>query len=314
MNTPSEAIARHGSASALLSLEESARRVRPLHWWSQDQQAMLRRRFAALLQAWGKDWLSVERLPDELEVAVIASQEGATLPDTQAMWAYDDAQGQDPQRITSSVLAALTRQLFDFDPLALIATRAVPQITLTVARAALDDWLDRLRRLFGAMPLVESSDPGRLSSSVPSAWSGALEVRMPWCGGVWHLHLPHEAVAAILGTQGVHPSSPRPLVTEPIALQHALSGKHLAVRVILDGTQLSLGQLRELQVGDVVTLAHALDKPAALAGADGAEICSAWLGQADGRVAVELAPLPAAAVPVGVAVPTNIHPSKGQSK
>ena len=148
-------------SSALLSLEASTQQARPLRWWSLAQQETMRHRFSALLQAWQEDWIALERLSNGHEVQVAVAQE-AQASDASAVWRYDDdAKGKGPQRTTSAVLAAATRQLFDFDPLALTATQETPHLTLSVARAALDDWLERVRRMLGATPLVERSDASR---------------------------------------------------------------------------------------------------------------------------------------------------------
>ncbi|MNY57134.1 Surface presentation of antigens (SPOA) [compost metagenome] len=59
--------------------------------------------------------------------------------------------------------------------------------------------------------------------------------------------------------------------------------------MLLDGAELNLGQLQGLRIDDVVPLAHRLDTPARVVGPDGAPVCEGWLGQSNGRIAIELA-------------------------
>lgn len=310
MKTLSNAQADLGSLSPLLSLDESAQRAQPLRCWSAAQQDAVKDRFAALVRAWEEEWLPSKSIPDLQDVKVSTVQAGRADSETSASWFYEDAQAQVPQRITSAALAALTRRLFGFDPLALVAMRNMPQITLAVAQAALDDWLERVRQALGATLLVERNDQDRHRPSAAGAWSGALDIGLPWCDGVWHLSMPYPAVATVLGTERVSPRAARLASSKPVSLERALERRRLRVRVVLDDTQLSLGQLRELRVGDVVGLAHRLDAPAVLVATDGTRICDAWLGQRSGHVAVELG-AGSTAAPGGDNFHSNHHPAQG---
>lgn len=312
MKTVSDAQADLGSLSALLSLDESAQRAQPLRCWSAAQQDAVKDRFAALVRAWEEEWLPSKGIPDLQDVKVSTAQAGQAAPETSACWSYDDAQAQVPQRTTSAAVAALTRRLFDFDPVALVAMRNIPQITLAVAQAALDDWLERVRQALGATLLVERNDQDRRQTSAAGAWSGALDIGLSWCDGVWRLGMPYPAVLTVLGMERTPPRVARPASSKPVSLERALEKRRLQVRVVLDDTQLSLGQLRELRVGDVVGLAHRLEAPAVLVAVDGTRICEAWLGQHSGHVAVELG-AGSTAAPGGDNFHSNHHPAKGQS-
>lgn len=312
MKTLFEAQADLGSLSTLLSLDESAQRAQPLRCWSAAQQDAVKSRFVALLCAWEEEWLPSKGIPDLQDVKVGTVQVGRADSESSASWFYEDAQAQVPQRTTSAALAALTRRLFDFDPLALVAMRNMPQITLAVAQAALDDWLERVRQALGATLLVERNGQERRQTSAAGAWSGSLDISLPWCDGVWLLSMPYPAVAMVLGSERAPPRAARPASSKPVPLERALERRRLQVRVVLDDTQLSLGQLRELRVGDVITLGHRLDAPAALVAENGTRICDAWLGQLSGQVAVELGTLPAAASDRDN-LHSNHHSFKGQS-
>ncbi|SFD93391.1 Type III flagellar switch regulator (C-ring) FliN C-term [Paracidovorax konjaci] len=84
-----------------------------------------------------------------------------------------------------------------------------------------------------------------------------------------------------------------------VPLNHAIASQRLTVHVHLQPVSLTLAQLQSLSVGDVVTLDHCLSDPASLHLVLGARashstvaanqpLCTAWLGQVDGHMAVEL--------------------------
>ena len=149
-------------------------------------------------------------------------------------------------------------------------------------------------------PAPPSGTLGHVDRAGP--WSGALWLQWPWCHGVWRLRLPYRAVVALLGEEAPGPAT-RPTVRDAalLPLGQALGEQRLAVRVELQPVDLSLGQLQDLRLGDVVALDHALDQPLRVVTADGVPVCGAWLGQREGRIAVELDGRPAARP----SVPTN---------
>jgi flagellar motor switch protein FliM len=68
----------------------------------------------------------------------------------------------------------------------------------------------------------------------------------------------------------------------------ALAERPLELHVELEGCELDVGALQDLQVGDVVRLAHGLDRPVCVRHA-GASLCHAYIGRRGNRKAVELA-------------------------
>lgn len=146
--------------------------------------------------------------------------------------------------------------------------------------------------------------PGLDEPTAPArtAWSGAIALAWEWGGTRWVLRLAASAVQHILASRDVPasstaPSAPAVAVARLVPLSQALGHHVLSMRLDLEPVSLSLGQLQSLALGDVITLAHALERPAmlrlcALPSADAGEpLCAGWLGQVSGRVGIELQPL-----------------------
>lgn len=294
--------------SPLLDLSESMRKARPLRSWQADQREELRLRLAALHRAWSDEWLPAR--PDSLmEPQIHVDQFGSTMDMTSedtACWAFAGTEYREPANLPSfesapaagqdaplAALRAIASRMFAFDVGGwAVSAQGPAKIAAVVARAAWTDWLRRIEVLLAGFSLEpQQSEGSRAASSLSDPWSGALSVRWPWCGGIWQLGLPHGAVVALLGSESAAKpppqSSANALPKEP--LDQALASRRVTLRVMLEGTELNLGQLQELRVDDVVPLEHLLDAPAQVVGADGGRVCDGWLGQSDGRMAIELA-------------------------
>ncbi|WPH16092.1 FliM/FliN family flagellar motor C-terminal domain-containing protein [Variovorax paradoxus] len=296
--------------SALLDLAESARRARPLRSWQGSQKEALRLRLAALHRAWSDEWLPARQdLPAEPEIHVEepGRTTGLAASEDMACWAFAAAERRVPASLPSfeaaavaapdasaAALRAIAGRMFASDAGAAAGSaQGTARIATVVARAAWADWLRRIEGLLAGFGLEPQQTEGsREGNTLSNPWSGALSVHWPWCGGVWRLGLPHGAVAALLASES---AAARPtlrsgehlLPKEP--LDQALADRRVALRVMLKGAELNLGQLQELRVDDVVPLEHLLDAPAQVVGADGGRVCDGWLGQSDGRIAIELA-------------------------
>lgn len=270
------------NTSPLLSPVESAARARPLRRWSPTQREALGARFAELHRAWCAAWLSPrEGAAHDAQVQVDEPDAAMTpLPQDEAWWSFAAA---------TPAVEALVAEMFGCATAEARSTHDAP-LAFALARAAFADWLQR----FAALPVDLPAEPRRHSESdaakdLVNPWSGALCVSWPWCGGIWRLGLPHRVVAALIGA-GEVPVSTRTHPDSPIAqLSQALAQEAIALRVMLGGAELNLGQLQALQLGDVIPLGHSLDAPAHVVAADGATLCDGWLGQADGRIAITLA-------------------------
>ncbi|QGW82255.1 FliM/FliN family flagellar motor switch protein [Variovorax paradoxus] len=320
---PSNAV----SIPVLLGVAESMRKARPLRNWQDQHKDAVRVRFSELFRSWHAEWIPArETSPAEADIQVQEPDGSVPLaPGDIACWSFaapahrtrrrsPDApsSSRDGHDTAQAAIRAIADRMFAFDADTSTASSQEPQtVALAVARAAWEDWLQRFHALFPGLGIEAKEPAGSERASTPSnPWSGALCVRWPWCGGSWHLDLPHGAVAVLLGHAAGSASPPRtyPPQMPRVPLAQALSGQRVALRVMLEGTELNLGQLQGLQLGDVLPLAHALDAPAQVAGTDGAPVCHGWLGQSEGRIAVELgAPTSSTAVAAPL---SNTHPSK----
>lgn len=291
------------SATALLSPTESIYSARPLRSWSSAQQEAVRSRFAALHRAWCAEWLpSREGAPREADVQVSEPDAAmAPVPEDAACWSFAAASVVTPRY---TAINAIAGELFGFDMATVGPGHEAAAVATSVVRAAWDDWMQRITALLATFPVEPQESAGSRSASLAAdPWSGALCVRWPWCGGVWSVSLPHGAVAALLGGDAIQPSAlnTRAASAPKQRLDQALGDQPLVLRAMLAGTDLNLGQLQALRLGDVLPLEHPLDAPVQIIAADGTPVCHGWLGQSDGRIAVELV-LPAA--------PPSTHSSK----
>lgn len=276
---------------ALLDAAESVLRAKPLRSWQAAQQERVRVRLAAVHRDWCAEWLPARAGAIASDVEVHEPDGSlAMAADKAASWSFTAASRRDGM---PSALQAIGERMFALDAGSAFAMPAAATLAPAVVHAAWTDWLRRLDALwpgFALEPQPAAGTPGTHAPADP--WSGVLCARWTWCGGTWRLGLPHAVVAAMLGSEAVTqaraaPPS-RPLPKE--RLDRALAAEPVALRVMLEGAELSLGQLQALQPGDIVPLSHALDAPALVVTADGTPVCHGWLGQSQGRLAVELSP------------------------
>ncbi|WP_186454189.1 FliM/FliN family flagellar motor C-terminal domain-containing protein [Variovorax beijingensis] len=313
---------RSAAASALLDPAESMLKARPLRSWKAAQKEALRTLFVALHRDWSAEWSPVREAASVQADVEVTEPDGTLVlaADGRACWSFAEAprhagaiRARGPDALSRSsardasqaALQALADHMFAFDLAASGTAPVAPVIAPAVVRAAWADWLQRLGVLLAGFALEPQQSRVAHGTNAPSdRWSGVLCVRWTWCGGVWSLGLPHAVVAALLSNQPPTKSAPTALapMLPKARLDQALAEERVALRVMLDGVELNLGQLQELRLDDVVPLEHLLDSPALVIGTDGTPVCHGWLGQSDGRIAVELA--------VPVALNPNTHPSK----
>lgn len=276
-------------SSALLDPVASARRARPLRHWSRVRQDLVCSQFAAVHRAWCADWLPADEVA-ALDADVLVSESDAGMehvPEDAVWWSFADTPA-----VTSGDTAtrAVARAMFGTDVTTTAPRREASAIAEGMVRAAWNDWLHRIASspaLVGS-ELRESPLVRGASAVAAKPWSGALWLRWRWCGGVWRMGLPYRAVAALVGSEPAKETA-QAAATAAIPLEQALARERIALRVMLAGAELNLGQLQALRPGDVIPLKHLLDAPLKVIAADGASLCDGWLGQRQGRIAVEMA-------------------------
>jgi hypothetical protein len=119
------------------------------------------------------------------------------------------------------------------------------------------------------------------------AWAGTARVNLPL--GLCML-LTAPLVNALLKEQGVARAKVSPARDALIPVREALANTSYPVQVQLDGCEIDMGALSDLQVGDVLRIRHSLDAPAAVLGPGEVALFQGYLARCRGRRAIELAP------------------------
>lgn len=274
--------------------------ARTLYAWQEPQLNVLRKRLRTLHRDWSAAWIaradSICGAEDMVIESVVAAERMGDAPG-EVDWCFASGDPADPGGQNAR---AFDRLVEDLDQLARRALAqwmfdikgkgAIADIARTAADSAWTDWLARLAQLIGT-PLRAAPDETVVHDGMtgPCDWSGTLQIRWPWGGGQFRLVLPGEVVQALLhGEPTSSPSTTGAILSDQVSLREALHDEAVVLQVQLDGVALSLGQLQQLQLNDIVVLDHPLDAPVRILSADATLVCEGWLGQQDGRVAVEL--------------------------
>lgn len=259
---------------------------RALHWPGRQRLEALAGRVSEVLGRWRRTWLD-DCAPPALEtVCATAAQDlensnwriwrqGIDADDS--IWISG---GLGPPQILQLLLRPQPG-----------ASKAIGRVAAGLAQEALDDLLETMRQaLSDGMPTNAVSSAG-VASTIPAmhcrAWSGAVRLRIPLAAGSsLFLHLGPARVRALSDA----PPARRPLapIRPPASLQEALDRHPARLRVTLSEVEISLGQLQDLAVGDVLLLPHPLTQALHVVTGQGQTVCAAYLGQAQGAKAVEL--------------------------
>jgi flagellar motor switch protein FliM/N len=270
------------SSRVLLSPQESQQRARELQCWTASQEDSVEQALLRLLAAWRLDW--------DIPWTEDAPRPPVALSDAQArraMAAHMAGNG-----TADSIMSASP------------AEGSAP-FAQAIAGQAWNDWLARLAHLLEDRPATAAELPEGhktyvLRQDAIAPWDGGLDIKLPWWEGWWHLRLAPAAVERVLAAAGqlpLRPIAPEVLPQQALtAITVAMAQQVVTVHVELSPLSLTLGQIEHLGAGDLVMLDHCVSDPAsALIQADTEKpsfLCSAWLGQHQGRMAVELLPAP----------------------
>lgn len=251
----------------------------PLQWWSASALDSLSRRIEPVWRAWAKRW----DLPAEPVESFNAHEAPASAPVEWQPWQADAcaatpwawvAVAQDTPAV---VIAGL---MFKHGNAGAIGAE--------VAGRAWGEFSDELASLLGRAPSAELPSFGGPRSA---AWSGSVRVRLAWGPGdapsLW-LHLSADSVAPMLrDTRRPWQGHMAPITASVLG---AMAHQPVTLRVELGTTELDLGTLQSLRVGDVLTLSHRLDAPLTLRPADAQApvACAGYLGARNGRRAIEV--------------------------
>jgi hypothetical protein len=131
-------------------------------------------------------------------------------------------------------------------------------------------------------------DPSSAADTLPPeafrAWSGGVRVPMPGFDDL-ALYLAGPTVARMNPPR----RSPTSAGKVPLTVLTAAAVRtSVPVTAQLHPVELTLGQIRSLQVGDVVVLPHALEQPLRVVPGHGAVLCEAYLGRSGSHRSLEL--------------------------
>jgi hypothetical protein len=307
-----------GSGSDLLSPEESAARATPLRSWSDAERARLAQSVSTALSKWAEAWglsgvearevrcetssAAWERVPDEdawnpLAEATAGLWWSLSAPPSRSSGARG---GNEP---LGQALALLGRALFG-DPAASGEKRAGeqdedgPTIAAELVRSA---WSDLATRLAGVMGAVEVVDPSRSRAGdgeplrrLLGPWSGALSIQFSWWDRDLLLLISGDRAARHLARVTAIPARDLAAPAGGLTPLLELLGERPArVRAQLASFELELGTLVALRHSDVLRTTHPLEQPLEVkvvsdGAADGATICTGFLGKVGASRAVEL--------------------------
>jgi hypothetical protein len=281
------------ASSALLSVEDSLSRARPLRAWKTSDRARVEKAVSAVWRAWRDAWgLSGEAgeilscaVWDQARAGALLHSDWQPLGNGGSLWWRAGASSLGGWANAASMLArALVGEALSLDP---FDGSTASGVGVDLVRAA---WADLAARLAGLGPKGPSVEVSRKPcGTVFAPWSGALLVTIPWWGVELRLLLGRDAVDPLV--------DPRPREAAHgglVPVWRALAGRSARIEVVADPFELDLGTLASLRAGDVVRTAHRLDRPLdVLAGSARGEslaaVCSAFLGSVGASRAVELA-------------------------
>lgn len=268
--------------SALLASGSGAA-VRPLRRWSASEIGRVAAALDAVVAAWASDWsvapMPVACVPADADPAGDAALSWHALPgEPGSAWLGNSGY----RRI------AMRRLLAPDD-----RSTALAPLAAALAESA---WRELATRLSDRLGCSDRATPPPHPPAPPATqrrpWSGALVAR--WrstVGGTLALHLAEPAVRALVGASEA--GAPRARIG-PSAAPVALASQRATLRAVLAPVTLDVGSLRALAPGDVLPLAHPLDRPLDLClvvdgdARTGQPIAHAALGARDRRRAVAL--------------------------
>lgn len=244
----------------------------PLLAWRGKQLAMLAGKIDAVLAAWASDWgippalcTAVDCIPAEDAGGV--GWQGLGGAESGAAWVHATEEGR----------AQLAGALFRGAP------QATPLIE-EIAQACRSDAVSRLRSLLALPDMGPCAGPAH---SALSAWSGSLVVSLPFGA---RLLLAADVVRKLVAAAGSAPPAGRAVASGALqGIPEAIGDRELRIEVSLEGCDIEIGALQDLQLGDVLRLRQGLDKPASVSVADGTPVFSGFLVRSRGRKAIELA-------------------------
>ena len=271
--------------------------VHKMRWWAAGQLDLICKKIDAVNADWSKDWLANgESHSAQAKLASVSLNKQETL----AVWRQVSGAGAQVfwMQIPPRHLEHLQDVMFSASGSTSISSKSKGAIGKSVASQAWEEYLGKLSDLLS--PAQVDMSAGVPPQNLFKAWSGAVQLEMQWCGVKLVLVLNQACVEQLLGPDVLaEGENKRKLLrTAPTSKLHsiaqAVQHKRVRIRVELSPCDIELGNLQQIQVGDVIPLPHGLEQPLQVKFASGEALCLAFLGTRENKKAIEvLAPAPA---------------------
>lgn len=273
--------------------------IRPLKWWPDAALADIEAVFLNVLMAWRQAWIddvAADAAPG-CEVTVWRAHEVPVQVQTAGEWSRlvalpmsREAWVQAPEQMAEMFFAVFT------DALAIsVASRNNSVLMADVADMAKMDLLERITNVLAPGSRSEGASGQTACATIPAhharLWSEALWMRLSLTPASHIvLHVGPDCAASLYSSLGVRPVAEPVTISRSslIAVEQAIDLHRTRLSVELAPADISLGNLQDLAVGDVLVLPHSLRQALAVRNEHGANLCQAYLGQCDGMRAVEL--------------------------
>lgn len=234
----------------------------------------------AALARWADAWAV---LPDTAIACMAASGKADALAGISTWHPFTLANGASAWiHVQAGLTRYLEQALFDLTDMdSTVEKHLSSSFTQCIAEEALQD-LSHI--LIGEMTgqASQPAPPSALPNQLIRMGSGAALCTLSLGAKSLWLLLPAESFPAV-------EEPAKPMNRPPIAnLPYALKTTPVTLSVEVSCTELTLGYLKTLAVGDVLALPTSVDHPLRVIGSDGATICHAHLGSLMGIHAVEL--------------------------
>jgi flagellar motor switch/type III secretory pathway protein FliN len=252
--------------------------VTPFQLLKRSSAQALAERCGAALARWGAAW---PPLPDQAVSCSAASEHAAvlsgelrrrTLADGTPVWAL----------VPAASARYLEQLVFGLHEMDAMSDKHLPSpLGASVADDALEDLLQQL--VHGATGQAsQAQEPGAPPAQLLRRGSGAV---------LCTVQLGERAIRVLLPAAALPPlgASPRRASgTALVALHQALAHLPVTLSVEVSRTELTLGYLRTLAVGDVLALPTGVDHALRVVGPGETTVCHAHLGALSGHRAVEM--------------------------
>ncbi|MBW8760147.1 MAG: FliM/FliN family flagellar motor switch protein [Burkholderiales bacterium] len=225
----------------------------------------------ATLRGWSQHW------GVEAACTTAPATDSATADSTEESWLVEH--GAQP-----AVRLAWPGRLHDALGRALYRLASAPAAGTLAAqsvRHVADDLLQRLAEAWFVERWIATADAPAAADAVPRRWLGLADVQLDVAGTSLSALVPVLRFRA--GAAAARPLTPAATVA-------AFAGVQACVEAVVGRAELSLGDVAQLQVGDVLQLDARLLDPIALGIAGGTAALPVALGMRDGARAVQLLP------------------------